>query len=245
MRKKAGLTGFELKMLAIAFMLMDHVGAILPISQPFANALRCAGRLAFPMFAFLICEGYAHTRSVKAYVVRLAAFALISELPFNLLLSHRLFDPSGQNIFFTLLIGLLTILALETIGKKTNASAPMSFPKVCAIAAGMAAAAALRSDYGAFGVVVILAFHMFRDNKKKALFAVALMCAAEGAAAGLYSGSLYGAVEALAALSAIPLYFYNGKKGASMKYFFYAFYPTHIAVLALIKVFVFHVPLNA
>jgi hypothetical protein len=251
-----GLTSFGLKALAIALMLADHIGAILPVPAPCMYLLRGAGRLAFPIFAFLISEGYRHTRSPRAYALRLAAFALISEIPFNLLYSYQVFDPGGQNIFFTLLIGLLAIIAIDAANKKIAASGePLHWGvlKLAAIIAAMLAAELLRTDYGAFGVIVILIFHAYKGNRPRALAGAALACALFGGGTWLLgvakygmaaAGSPFNAAEALAALSAIPIYFYSGKKGPSMKYFFYAFYPLHITALVLAKALVFRVPVS-
>jgi hypothetical protein len=235
-------------------MLADHVGAMLPVPPPYVYALRCAGRLAFPIFAFLIGEGYCHTRNLRAYALRLAAFALISEIPFNLLYSNQIFDPDGQNIFFTLLIGLLAIFAVDSIDKRggaTGAAPPSGLLRLSPVFAGMLAAEMLHMDYGAFGVAVIAVLHLCRANRAKALGLAAFACAFVGAASWMLSASepgmgavaaLPSATEALAALAAIPLYFYNGRKGAPMKYFFYAFYPLHISALSLAKALIFHMP---
>jgi hypothetical protein len=250
-----GFTSSGLKLLAIASMLADHIGAILPVPPPYVYALRCAGRLAFPIFAFVLVEGCRHTRSLRAYALRLALFALVSEIPFNLLYSYHVFDPEGQNIFFTLLIGLLTIFAADSIDKRMGAAGAQSWLgllKLAAMCAGALAAEAMRADYGAFGIVIILVLHAYRDNRAGALARAAFVCVFVGAASWMLSAQADGlsaaealpsAVEALAALAAVPLYFYNGKKGAPMKYFFYAFYPLHISALALAKAIIFHAPL--
>ena len=265
---KFGLSGFALKIIAILTMLTDHIGAGLFPSQIW---LRMVGRLAFPIFAFLICEGFYHTRDIKRYAVRLGIFAIISEIPFNLLHSYYLFDPGAQNIFFTLLIGLSTIYGFNKCAcgagsradaeQSANGSNKSAFGKnmfdksvfgksmfssynllqLIILAAGLLLAQFLRTDYGAFGVAIILIFHFFRDKRKLALFFMAT--------ANLLLGLLdfstgYLPLQALAGLAAIPLLLYNGNKGPSVKYAFYIFYPAHIAVIMGVKYVVFQLPVK-
>jgi hypothetical protein len=236
MEKKAGLTGFHLKLLAIVTMLIDHIGAGL---FPELLALRVIGRLAFPIFAFFVCEGYFHTHNVKKYAIRLGIFALVSEIPYNLLHGGFFFDFSGQNIFFTLLIGLLTIHAITMIRRRVAAGTlPARSPLELAVSVpALLIAELLHTDYGAFGVVLILLCFYFRDSKTRAVVGIA----AANALYGLFSYVFqhYLPLQALAAAASVPLYFYNGEKGRSMKFFFYSFYPLHIAAIALVKYLMF------
>ena len=120
-RHAAGLSGSALKWIAIVTMLIDHTGAVV-IEQGALEwagwywvdfALRVIGRFAFPIFAFLLVQGFLHTRSVPRYLARLTAFALISELPFDLATGDCWYDPGHQNVFFTLATGLVTLAALR------------------------------------------------------------------------------------------------------------------------------------
>ena len=265
-----GLSGFGLKIIAILAMLLDHIGASL---YPSSIWLRAVGRLAFPIFAFLICEGFIYTRSVKRYAMRLGVFAIFSEIPYNLLHSDHFFDLGAQNIFLTLLIGLLTIFGIHwfrydngepteraagadtAVGSvnaagEASAATPRPPPRSSEIPrrpiqwmvifAGIVLAELLRTDYGAFGVMIIIMFYILRDRRGTA----ALCLIAANIAFGLLS-FIYGnlPLQALAGLAAAPLLLYNGKKGHSVKYLFYTFYPVHIAVLMAIKYFVFNLPL--
>jgi len=250
------INGFTLKMIAIVTMLVDHIGAGL---FPDIIWLRAVGRLAFPIFAFFIAEGYAHTRSVKRYAVRLGVFAAVSEIPYNMLHSYRIFDPDSQNIFFTLLIGLLAIYGigrLENMGGadyklKTGTGADGKLPKMpfadvrplklAVICVSMAAAHFLRVDYGMFGVALIIGLHALRKNRPASLIFLA--------AANVFYGLFnliegYLPLQSLAALSAVPLGLYDGTRGPRLKYAFYAFYPLHIFVIMLIKLLIFKMPLN-
>ena len=106
MTKKVGWNSFWLKMIAITTMLIDHVGAVLLPQYPI---LRIIGRIAFPIFCFLLVEGFMHTHDVIRYMTRIGLFALISEIPFDLLFYGRILDGTHQNVFFTLFIGLVML----------------------------------------------------------------------------------------------------------------------------------------
>ena len=112
MKKLKFINSNALKILAMAFMLLDHLWAtIIPDNQ----WMTCVGRLAFPIFAFMITEGYAHTSDFKKYAKRLFLFGLISEIPFNLMSSGSFVYPFHQNVMFTLLLGLLSIREIDRI----------------------------------------------------------------------------------------------------------------------------------
>ncbi len=109
------LSAAALHIIAMALMLMDHLWATL---LPAQDWLTCAGRLAFPIFAFMTVEGYFHTRNLKRYVLRLLLFALLSEVPFDLMYGGTWFYPVHQNVIWTLLLGLLGVHLMETVRKK-------------------------------------------------------------------------------------------------------------------------------
>lgn len=111
MEQSKGLDGGTLKLIAAALMLIDHVGAIL---LPETVILRCIGRLAFPIFTFFIAEGYAHTQSFGRYLLRMAIWAAVSEIPFNLEFGH-FFVPGRQNVLWTFCLALLTLRGLDRL----------------------------------------------------------------------------------------------------------------------------------
>ncbi len=216
------MSGFQLKVLAIITMLIDHIGAVL---FPKVTILRIIGRLAFPIFAYLISEGMLHTSNIKKYLWRLFMFALISEIPFDLAFHGMLYDPNSQNVFFTLFLGLAAIAFLHTY-----------FDKNPVLAIGFAAAAALladflRTDYGWFGVAAVILFYCFRNYRAAGVFVFALLVAGY---------SLMGrTLEFYAIASGVPILLYNGKKGSlNWKYFFYAFYPVHLLLLYFVHMVV-------
>lgn len=113
--KHINISASTLHILAMIFMLFDHLWAtIIPGNQ----WLTCLGRLAFPIFAFMIVEGYFHTSSLRRYALRLLLFALISEIPFNLMYSSSLIYPYHQNVIWTLLLGLGLIHLNELTAKR-------------------------------------------------------------------------------------------------------------------------------
>lgn len=124
-----GLSGSTLKLIAIITMLIDHIGAAVIARLLIAGqgsemlykiyyAMRAVGRVAFPIFCFLLVEGFFYTGSRKKYALRLFGFALLSEIPFDLAFSGKTLEFGYQNVFFTLLIGLLTIMLFDAVVKK-------------------------------------------------------------------------------------------------------------------------------
>ena len=110
MNEKLPLNSLHLKLLAVVTMLIDHMGFTL---FPHAVWMRAVGRLAFPIFCFLIAEGCAHTHDKKRYAGRLLLFAVLSELPFNLMCSGQWLSWNHQNVLWTLLIGALVCWAMD------------------------------------------------------------------------------------------------------------------------------------
>lgn len=243
-----GISGSTLKLIAIFTMLIDHIGAIVlariliekgmmtilmsgdlnaMVAWITENAtlyyaysiMRMIGRLGFPIFAFLLVEGFQRTGNVKRYVLRLGAFALISEIPFDLALSGQFTELSYQNVFFTLFIGLLTMVGFDAIEYKPWNKALKILLCGVVLAAGMTLAQILKTDYAAIGVACIMVLYIFRRKK--------VMQIAAGAVAFLW--------EITAPLAFIPIGFYNGKRGLKMKYVFYVFYPAHLLILYLIS----------
>lgn len=208
------MTTFTLKMIAIVSMLIDHVGYVL---FPKTLIFRLIGRLAFPIFAYLIAEGFTHTRDVKKYLFRLGIFALVSEIPFDLASTGKVLEFGHQNVFFTLFLGLATIVL---VSKTKNIL--LQFVSVFVIAA---LARFLRTDYQSTGVMMIALFYIFRERKVEKFFAVAILVL-------MMSGKL----QSLCLLSFIPIALHNGKQGPKMKLFFYLFYPLHLLLIYGIKV---------
>ena len=233
MERSRGLDGGTLKGIAAALMLTDHVGAIL---LPEVLALRCVGRLAFPIFAFFIAEGYAHTRDFGRYFRRLAILAVVSEIPFNLE-NGAVFDPARQNVLFTFCLALLTLRGLEVLGRERGFGRWAGCGLV--LAAGFAAGELLRTDYGGWGVVTVALLYLCRDGKYAKLWLFLAMAAVNGLGMGSLTMRVFGGEMPIQifAVAALPvIWLYNGQAGPKgLRRAFYVFYPAHLLVLEGIR----------
>ena len=203
------LDSFQLKCIAIVSMALDHTGAVLYPSQIW---LRCLGRIAFPIFCFLIVEGFFHTHDVRWYMGRLGVFALISEIPYDLAFRGVPLEYAHQNVFFTLLIGIGMMVLLER-----NREWPV---KAVILLLAMWLAVLIRSDYNFRGVLLIFVFYIFHESRWLAV-----------TAGGFWNFLYQGVIQKYGVLSVLPLALYNGERGRKMKYFFYIFYPAHLLLL--------------
>ena len=234
MQRVQFLNGFHLKLIAICTMLIDHMGYTL---FPGVMWLRCVGRVAFPIFCFLIAEGCVYTHDRKKYALRLLVFALLSEIPYNLMNSGMIWDPYDQNVLWTLLLGALVCWLMDWALKKCT---PLSFVLTGAV---MLAAYWLleigNTDYGGWGMLLVAAFYGVHRAPSGAV--VKMIAQAFGLAffsIGVMGGYLSIELWSLAAL--VPIWLYNGQRGFSNKavqYGFYAFYPVHILALSLIAIY--------
>lgn len=197
--------------------------------------MRYVGRMAFPIYCFLLVEGFLYTRSVKKYALRLLLFAFISEIPFDLALTGNWWSLDYSNVFFTLLIGLVLIWIVSYIEKfyefwqekqwdgflGTLLTIMMGIVAVAVL--GGFAEMILMTDYGLAGVIAILILYLFRRTRELG-FTLAVL------ALSVFSSS----TEILALLMLLPLMKYDGTRGKNIKYVFYAFYPVHLLILALV-----------
>lgn len=233
MERSRGLDGGALKGIAAALMLMDHVGAIL---LPEVLALRCVGRLAFPIFAFFIAEGYAHTRDFGRYFRRLAILAVVSEIPFNLE-NGAVFDLTRQNVLWTFCLALLTLRGLEALGRERGFGRWAGCGLV--LAASFGAGELLRTDYGGWGVVTVALLQLCRDGKYAKLWLLLAMAAVNGLGMGSLTMPVFGGEMPIQifAVAALPvIWLYNGQAGPKgLRRAFYVFYPAHLLVLEGIR----------
>lgn len=235
-----------LKLIAVATMLIDHIGAaiFLPMHLTGINVLdrwidiyslfRGVGRTAFPIFVFLLTEGFFHTRSRGRYFGRLALFTLFSEIPFDMAFYGQLFYRDGQNVFWTLSIGFLVIWGMNAIdGRLGDGARPKTFRGMIAcilqiplVLTGCIAAEVLQTDYGMWGVLLIVLFYFGRY----AGISRVLVC---------IGGYLLFLWEPQCIAGFVLILFYNGarkKRGKGFQYFFYLFYPVHLLILGLLRV---------
>lgn len=208
------LNSFQLKCIAIITMLIDHIGAVL---LPEYIILRYIGRISFPIFCFLLTEGFFHTKNVRKYILRLGFFALLSEIPYDLAFMNSVMDFRRQNVFFTLFIGMVMMYAVTRTNNLTE--------KTLYLVLAMWAAQMVRGDYGYKGILLIATYFFFREYK---VFKLLL--------GSVWNLMWNGSIQAYGALASIPLLLYSGEKGRSMKFLFYIFYPIHLLILYIISV---------
>ncbi len=242
-------TGYDLKIIALATMLIDHIGAVVlwrymdatnQMSGWVASEyqiIRYIGRMAFPIYCFLLVEGFLHTKSVGKYILRLIAFALISEVPFDMAFGNDICLWESSNVFFTLAIGLVLIWGISFLEKayefwkEKKLDTFIGRLLVVAIAFLMVVPAiymadiVLDSDYGMGGVFTILVLYLFRNYRFLAYILAVMVLF-------LFCGSS----EILALFMLYPLSMYDGTRGKQTnKWLFYGFYPAHLLILALIS----------
>lgn len=270
--KEKGLTVEQLKIIAIITMFIDHFAAVLlPYFQlSYAHnqssffwyqlvitLMRLIGRVAFPIFAFLIVNGFYHTSNRKNYFIRLGVFALVSEPFFDFSLFGTWFETTHQNVFFTLALGLLAIWGYDNISRENRRNYIGGLFVACI---GFIALN-LKTDYDFYGILTIFLIYLFFENFKRMSVALIglniILYAAQLSVWSLippfvlqsYGLKLQGGyglgiqmtfyllfISQLFSLFALfILRYYKGKKGKSVnKYFFYAFYPVHLFILGLI-----------
>ena len=223
---KKCFSNFLLKFLAIFTMTIDHIAIIFKPS--FYHLFRIIGRISFPLFAFLLVEGFIHTKNYKKYLLRLLFLACISELIYDYALFNKLLIFNNQNIFFTLSLGLITIKILERIkGSFSNQKDKilknsLIFSSIVIMIIIMSLTSLiLNFSYGFFGILIISLFYLFR-NKPKLLVPSFLLAVIFLSTTTLDLATIF---------ALIPLSLYNGKLGYNNKLLFYSYYPLHLLVL--------------
>lgn len=241
MKIKPDISSCGLHILAMVLMFCDHLWATV---VPGNDWLTDIGRLAFPIFAFMTVEGYFHTRNLKKYVLRLFVFALISEIPFNLMLGSRIFYPIHQNVLWTFLLGIAMIRWNE---KAKNAPVWRRILRAASSAAvGFLVGTVTMVDYFGAGVLMVLTFYFLRGRKwwQFAGQLIALYYINTEILSGFsYQWELFGRTvwvvrQSFAVLALIPIWLYRGRQGHHSKAFrwlCYGFYPAHMLLLALIR----------
>ena len=239
--KRIETTSASLHGMAMVFMLCDHLwGTVIPGN----DWLTCIGRLTMPIFAFLLVEGYFHTSNLKKYAGRLALFALISEIPFNLAIGGRFFFPIHQNILWSFLISLWLIHRNER-AKATGKLWRRILTGIATVALGTVLGLVTFVDYYHAGILTVLVFYFFRGKKwwNYAGQALCLWYLNTEVLGGLvYEFTLLGQNlvfhrQAFAMLALIPIWLYRGRQGHHSKafqYFCYGFYPLHLLILSFL-----------
>lgn len=215
------MNSFKLKIIACITMFIDHLRYIIPTKPLFMSYI---GRIAFPIFAFQIAEGYSHTKNLKKYFFRLFILALISQVPYSLY-----FNKLTPNIVFTLLLGIITIYIYDNMKNHKT----LQFTSIFFI---LILSEVFHCDYSYYGITIILIFHILKDKK-------IAMTSCFGIATFIYFFIIYKSffldyrviLLCICTFSAIiPCLLYNGKQGKKMKYLFYIFYPAHLLFLLML-----------
>lgn len=216
------MTIFVIKIIACITMILDHIKYVYEPSINFITLY--FGRISFPLFAFLVTEGYVHTSNLKKYFSRLLVFGIISQIPFMV---FRTFVGKWLmlNIMFTLLLGLLAIVVFDKIEKKF-----ISIPLVCLI---VYLGKIFEVDYGSYGVMLIFILYLFKKQKLALTVSyvglILLHCYLKNT---LNLNNVFNILFTISPIIIILLY--NGKEGRKIKYFYYFFYPVHLAIFSII-----------
>lgn len=245
--RSGGISQETLKLIACITMLIDHIGAVLVVPTDaiyYANSelytamawvnlvMRCIGRIAFPIFCFLLVEGVYHTRNPKKYVQRLAIGMLLSEIPFDLAFFRDGISWAHQSVMVTLLLGCIMVLLMNRNS---------GIWKLLWIVPFYLAAEWLHTDYGGDGILLIALFALAKGRKHEKwwqLTAMFLMFWDLSWQMRHYNLDIRLPMNRLPLLSAIPILCYSGRKltrSKKVQWAFYLFYPVHITVLWLIK----------
>ena len=243
--KNFELTAAVLHIIAMTLMLMDHLWATL---LPAKEWLTCAGRVAFPIFAFMAVEGYFHTRSFKKYILRMLLFAVLSEIPFDLMYGGTWFYPVHQNVLWTFLLSLLGVWLMERVRKKGKT---WMYLLVCVLVvlAGLVLGTLCMVDYYGAGVLTVFVFYFLHGRKWWCFLgqlAALYWLNVELLGGLMYPVQLFGmefelCQQGLALLALIPIWLYRGRQGYHSKpfqYLCYAFYPVHMLLLVVVLNFI-------
>lgn len=230
------MSSFALHIIAMIFMLCDHMWATILDYE----WLTCIGRIAFPIFAFLITEGYIHTSNINKYIKRMMIFAIITEIPFNLMVSASPIYPFHQNVLWTFVISLLTLKYLNFDNTKNI------FKSILIIILAIIIATVTMCDYFGAGVMMVVGFYIFRKSKFLQLLMMIYvnMILLQGYSypIDIAGYTYYFPQQGFAILSLIFIWLYNGKQGYHAKWFkifCYAFYPLHMLILYILTIVLF------
>ena len=237
---RKGLSSFTLHMLAIILMFCDHLWATLLLQYDFLTSI---GRIAFPIFAFLIVEGIHHTTNIKKYMLRLFVFAIISEIPFNLMSSGSLINPFHQNVLWTFLIAMIGIVLIEKVKAKLSYFWLIPLSMIIVIICYLLGTL-LMLDYHGEGVLTVFTFYYFYGNKywhRIGQFLILFWINCDLLGGLVYELSLGPfqidwPQQGFALFALIPIWLYSGKQGyynRHVKHFYYWFYPVHALLLGM------------
>lgn len=233
------VTSFGLHIIGMITMFCDHLWATNAMHLEF---LSCIGRIAFPIFAFLLAQGFRHTKNIKKYITRMALFALISEIPFDLMYNGVPFYPFHQNVYFSYTLALLGLWGIDTLRRKSGI---LPMVGIAGILLGcFLGGYGLMVDFYGIGIALVFLFYFFPGEKWTDYVAQALgMYYVNVSVLGgyYYIVTLFGHPvelyqQSFALLALIPIWLYRGRQGhhsTAFRIFCYSFYPAHILILSL------------
>lgn len=244
LKKKIGsfsISSFTLHILAMLLMLSDHAWSTLFPTQRWMTAI---GRIAFPIFAFMLAEGFYRTSNFKKYLMRMIILALISEIPFNLMMGGSILGPYHQSVMVIFIIGLLGMKGIDHLKKKDDLLLTI-FGSAMIMLLCFAAGFATFGDYFGTGVLMIFVFYFFHERKVWCFlgqFIFMYWLNVELLGGLCYKVTVFGHTfelveQGFALIALIPIWLYKGRQGhhsKAFRYFCYAFYPVHMLVLFLI-----------
>lgn len=226
-QKKFQINGAGLKYIAFISMFIDHfnktiITPLLNYQQPLvtiSTIFDIIGRIAFPIFAFMIVEGFYKTKSRGKYLRNLLIFAIISEVPYDMFQSKVFINNRSQNIMWALALGLLTLIIVDKLKEKIKNKYAWLGISILIVAINAVVATLLSFDYDYYSIIIIFILYLFYDKR--------------------FLGSILSYLviikEVYAILGFAVINFYNGEKGRQNKLFNYLFYPAHLFILGLCR----------
>lgn len=203
-------SSYDIRMVAIITMLLDHVGLLLS-GTVFYDPLRMIGRIAFPLFCFLLVEGYIYTKDLHRYMLRLFVCAVVSQVPYSLFL-----NTGRLNVMYELIIGLICLYLVDR---------QSSYGIIAFVGLLVACGASFGAEYGLYGIALIVAMYYFRGSPVNRFWFCGILCI-------LMSWEYYGA----AAFSMAVIWCYDGSVGKRMnRWLQYAIYPVHMILLSAVR----------
>lgn len=239
---KLQISSAGLHILAMGLMMCDHLWAMF---FPAEEWLTCIGRIAFPIFAFMVAEGYSHTHNLRRYLLRMLLGALLAEIPFDLMYGSSIFYPFHQNVLWTFLLSLSLIALIEKIKSRFRPVAAVLLTAALTIL-GFTMGYITMVDYYGIGILTVLMFHFFRKRSWKnrlCQFICLYILNVKLLGGYYYDVQMFGfeievVQQGFALLALIPIWLYQGRQGIHNKffqYFCYGFYPVHMLLLFVVR----------
>lgn len=226
-QEKYQINGAVLKYIAFISMFIDHfnkaiITPYLNYQQPLvaiSTIFDIIGRIAFPIFAFMIVEGFYKTKSRGKYLRNLLIFAIISEIPYDMFQSKVFINNRSQNIMWALALGLLTLIIVDKLKEKIKNKYTWLILSILIVGVNAIIATLLSFDYDYYSIIIIFILYLFYNKRPLSCLLSYLVIIK----------------EVYCFLGFLTIQFYNGEKGRQNKLFNYLFYPVHLLILGLCR----------